>query len=100
MWQTLQRIRKGVSSTANHCSKVPHEGVCGRARGKVRGSEAARAAGATPHPNLLERSAIAALCLQHLRSEDATPYALLALDADQSSAKAARDVMQRGRGHG
>jgi hypothetical protein len=74
--------------------------VCaGRPRGEVSCSETARAAGATPDTNLLKRAIIAAPCLQRLGSEDATPYAVLAHDAGQTSAKTARDVMQRERGH-
>jgi hypothetical protein len=45
--------------------------------------------------SLLKRATITAPCLQCLGSEDSTPYAVLAFDADQSSAKAARDVVQR-----
>lgn len=64
----------------------------------MRDGEAARAADATPNTSLLERSAVAALRPQHLHREDATPYAVLALDADQSSAKPARNVVQGQRG--
>jgi hypothetical protein len=49
----------------------------------------------TPDTSLLKRATITAPRFQSLSSEDSTPYAVLAFDADQSSAKAARNVVQR-----
>jgi hypothetical protein len=69
--------------------------VCGGPRREASNSEAARAADAATDTSLLKRTTITAPRFQGLSGEDSTPYAVLAFDANQSCAKAARNVVQR-----
>jgi hypothetical protein len=73
--------------------------MCGRSCGEARRSEATRSAFAATDASLFKRASVTGPRIQRLRSEESTPNAVLALDADQPVSAAAGDVMKGNRRH-